>query len=1002
MSMTHAPDAAIASRYLPWPGPDRGRRKRSICLLPCALWLAAALAAPSGATTADDPAQELAAEVEAARLDFQRGTLDRAARTLTEILDENPDYDAARVLLLRVSLEVGDIDRAEQLDQQLALRSADTVGVELLLARGDYAFARGRTDLAVEQARAAVELAPRNLHGHFQLARAFRERGERQAARDVVERAAQIHVPKTLDADGLLDLARLYQVGGASDDLERAAQCCVYAEKARQKEGRPTADVLVLLGELYFAAKSMTGSTPRAFATYRDALAQNGVSVAAKVGRAWTHLYVYDSFDAEKEIEEALAINPRSVDALTVKAWIRVMDARHSEALELLDAALSVNPAAKKARAVRAAALYMLRREAEFTAECEQVLRLDPTYGELYWTVGDALSHLMRFGDAVDFHRRALALDPDLPLALVSLGRDLGYVGEEGAAREALERSLDTHPFPHPWRHNMLLLMKKFDAEFLDLDAPHFTLRMHVDENAILGPRLWTALEDDLAYLEQRYGWKPPADVLVETFPDHEDFSVRSVGMIGLSAVGACFGGLVTLVSPRADAMRRGFVWRRTALHELTHVMTLGRSKGRVPRWLTEGLSVFEERCARKTWGRDQELELLNAWYNDDIIPLETFNAAFRGPRVMFGYYQGGLFCEFVTERYGFDRILAMLDAYADDLELAQVTERVFDKSPAQLDAEFNDYLFATYLKDARVQPVFGEAKRRSLRNELRKRPADVDVLSKVAWAYYQAGKEVDADVHLDQALRLKPDFPPARRLAAQRAFDRRRPDLAREHLAVAFANGGEEYFAALLLARIRAKDKDFAGATEALELARRCCAFDVGPANPDLAMRELLAGEGDMDGAMAALKRYVDRQENEFKGRLELATWYLNRDDAQDAARYASEAAEIDPFDRAVFLLEGRALRKAGQLAAAIAALRCALQVDPRLEAGYSPPPTEDLRAQGATEDRMDRAEVLAEIAEIEFEAGDRDAARRDMEEALRMVPDLEMALDLKRRLDG
>ena len=31
-------------------------------------------------------------------------------------------------------------------------------------------------------------------------------------------------------------------------------------------------------------------------------------------------------------------------------------------------------------------------------------------------------------------------------------------------------------------------------------------------------------------------------------------------------------------------------------------------------------LSVFEEREVNAMWGRDQELELLNAWWNDDII----------------------------------------------------------------------------------------------------------------------------------------------------------------------------------------------------------------------------------------------------------------------------------------------------------------------------------------------------------------------------------------------
>ena len=60
--------------------------------------------------------------------------------------------------------------------------------------------------------------------------------------------------------------------------------------------------------------------------------------------------------------------------------------------------------------------------------------------------------------------------------------------------------------------------------------------------------------------------------------------------MIG--ALGACFGRVVTMDSPRARPPGE-FNWGATLWHELAHVITLQLSNQRVPRWLTEGISVL-------------------------------------------------------------------------------------------------------------------------------------------------------------------------------------------------------------------------------------------------------------------------------------------------------------------------------------------------------------------------------------------------------------------------
>lgn len=935
----------------------------------------------------------MAAELALARDDFERGRFYACSKALRELLEEYPADLEARALLLESEAAMGRYQEADALDA--ALESDDRA---VILVRARYALHRGRLD---DAERIVAPLLARNgddLDAAYVRARLLSERGERAALRDYVAGfVARIPAPRT-DPDAQFGLARLLALAG---EWERAQELCVYAEKAARDAGRDTAAILLQIGDLERAALSLSDGEegePRAFETYREVLVRNPGSVAAHVGRAWLHLYVNASVLAEKSIEDALAIHPSFPDALVVRAWIDVTDARHTDALARLDRALEVDPNHKKARAVRAAALYLLRRSDEYEAEERRVLALDPTYGEFYSTVGDALSRVYRFEEAVPFHRKAIAIDPELPLAPISLGRDLCFTGAEDEGRAALEHSLDTHPFAHPWRKNMLIVLEKLREQFVDVASENFLLRMHVDENAILTPLLESALEADLRKLQAKYGWTIERDVLVEMFPQMADFSVRSVGMVGVGAVGVCFGHLVTLVSPRSEA-RWTFVWRRTALHELTHVITLGRSKKRVPRWFTEGLSVYEERCEKVSWNRDQIAELNDAVANDDLLRLRTFNNAFRGPRIGFGYYQGGLFCEFVDRRYGFDRILAMLDAYAEDLETPAVIERVFDKDCEALDAEFVEWVKTTILADVRVQPSYGPEMRKKLREIVKQDPQNVDAMAELAWAYYSGGKEVDADVQLDAIRKIDPEHPAALRLLARRALAKGRKDTAREHLEAVFSRGEIEYFSALELASLRFEASDAAGGEQALRAAYACFREDPSPDSASARLVDYLVESGREDEAREVRVKRIELVETAVEPRLDHAEFLLANGAAEDAMRFLAEAEDIDPFLRRVHVARSKALRAMKDAAGAVASLRRALLVDPRLEPSYSPPRSAEERESFDADVRRRNAELLLEIATIELEMGDESSARQDFERAREIAPDSDAVIEFAKR---
>ena len=139
--------------------------------------------------------------------------------------------------------------------------------------------------------------------------------------------------------------------------------------------------------------------------------------------------------------------------------------------------------------------------------------------------------------------------------------------------------------------------------------------------------------KDALADAVGAYEFTPNGPILIEMFPKHDDFAVRTLGLPGMiGALGACFGRVVTLDSPQARPPGT-FSTGATLWHELAHVITLQMSKQRVPRWLTEGISVCEEGAARPEWGREMEVTFARALDQDKVLKLTISTPASPSPR---------------------------------------------------------------------------------------------------------------------------------------------------------------------------------------------------------------------------------------------------------------------------------------------------------------------------------------------------------------------------------
>ena len=317
----------------------------------------------------------------------------------------------------------------------------------------------------------------------------------------------------------------------------------------------------------------------------------------------------------------ALEIDPGLDSAELLLAQLDLDNTRYDAARERINRILAANPQHLDARALLAAIAYVKDDRAAWDAEVRKVLAIHPGFGEIYRAAADLTARNYRFEEAVALSRQAIALDPTSARAHGELGMHLLRTGDETEARRALERSFKADSFNRV-TFNLLQMLDKLET-FTVVEEDGLIVKMPPEEAPVLREYALPLAKDALKTLSAKYRFTPKGPILVEIFSVHDDFAVRNLGLPGMiGALGACFGRVVTMDSPKARPPGQ-FSWQATLWHEMAHVITLQMSKQRVPRWLTEGISVYEEGRARPEWGRDMEVTFAAALEKGKALPLQ-------------------------------------------------------------------------------------------------------------------------------------------------------------------------------------------------------------------------------------------------------------------------------------------------------------------------------------------------------------------------------------------
>jgi len=608
----------------------------------------------------------------------------------------------------------------------------------------------------------------------------------------------------------------------------------------------------------------------------------------------------------------ALEIAPDYVDARIFLAQRDLDDQEHEAAGAALERALEINPRSLEARSLIAAVAYVEDRLDDFDAEVARVLEINPAYGDVYRVAGNLTARKYRFPEAVTLVRRGLEIDPDNTRSHAELGLHLLRTGDEPAARVALERSFADDPYDVV-TYNLLDLLDALD-EFETFEVGDLIVRLHRDEAPVMKSYVLSLAQRALDDLSARYEFKPEGPILIEMFPRHDDFAVRTLGLPGMiGALGACFGSVVTLDSPRARTPGE-FNWKATLWHEIAHVITLQMSNQRIPRWMSEGLSTFEEKRARPDWARDQDLGFATALNEDNVLSLRDLNSGFSRPEtISMAYFQASVLVEHLIDAYGESTIHQMLRAWGDGLDTEAALERVgldFDSLQASfdvaVDARFGDLRRAMEGPEESAPAPDAPDRLSMLRSMADEHPGSFPVQMALGRALREAG-ETDGAV---AAFRTAVDLAPMatggsspRVPLAEIAVEQGDPGLAMDHLAAHLEYDARDIVSARQLAALAQEQGDDARLRRAYELIVEIDPFDPTPhqALGRLAkMREdhtTAALEFEVSLAIGPLDRVATQ--------IDLAESYLAAGRTDDAKREVIAALETAPsYERALELL--------------------------------------------------------------------------------------------------
>lgn len=385
-----------------------------------------------------------------------------------------------------------------------------------------------------------------------------------------------------------------------------------------------------------------------------------------------------DQAQAKELLDQTLRLNPRHAGALQTLAEFLINSEEYSPAMQILERILKTNPHHPEALALQAAILSLQGNETGSEEKRSKALNSWKANPHVDYLIGKTLSQKYRFAEGAQAQRRALEFNGRYLPARKQLALDLLRLGKEDEGWRLVKAVYNQDQYDVT-SYNLVTLRDELDG-FTTFTLDGLQVRMEKREADLYGQRVIQLLTEAKNELARKYKVQLPETVLVEIYPDPADFAVRTFGLPGAGGyLGVCFGNVVTARSPASQSSMPNN-WESVLWHEFAHVITLNKTRNRMPRWLSEGISVYEEQERNPLCGEQLTPAYCDMILQGELTPISKLSGAFLSPRsgqhLMFAYFESGCVVRYLVENYGQDALLAILDDLALGIEINTAIER--------------------------------------------------------------------------------------------------------------------------------------------------------------------------------------------------------------------------------------------------------------------------------------------------------------------------------------
>jgi tetratricopeptide (TPR) repeat protein len=400
---------------------------------------------------------------------------------------------------------------------------------------------------------------------------------------------------------------------------------------------------------------------------------------------------IIGDFDAVDSAVAAIrAENPESVDADLMEAHNLLQQRQPMQAAVLVRQVLARRPDLLEARGMLAATEALQLHDDETKKLLADVDKISPTDAQAYLEVAEQLAAMRQYPRAEAMYKIAIERAPWWNAPRNGLGLLYTQSGDEVAALNTLNIAHNVDPF-NVSTTNYLRLLDQMQS-YARKESAHFIVVYDPKLDPMIPEYFNDYMESIYPVITSEYETEPKQKTIIEVFPTHDAFSVRTTGAPWIGTVGASTGRIIALVTPRSGPNTwKTYNWAQTLRHEFTHTVTLAATDNRISHWFTEGLAVYNERSPLYwSW----VAPMYQAVTKDQLFNMDEVTFMFWRPKKpsdrQMAYAESFWICTYIEKTYGHEAILNMLREFKKGGLQDEVFPKVLGRSTKQFFTEFS------------------------------------------------------------------------------------------------------------------------------------------------------------------------------------------------------------------------------------------------------------------------------------------------------------------------